>query len=119
MSARRDFFILQPQGLRVASSWHQKMKKCFSSAEQHTKERNLPDDALEKNRQWLEWDQQREASVRVIMARMLWLVEQLNKAYQACSDHEDYSDDEPEVLREQFEVTHQKLIISQNWCLIP
>uniref|UniRef100_I3KQ62 Centrosomal protein of 55 kDa n=1 Tax=Oreochromis niloticus TaxID=8128 RepID=I3KQ62_ORENI len=95
-------------------------------------------DALEKNKQWLEYDQQREAYVRAILARMLWLEKQLNEANQARSQqhNEDHSDekekisqmqehyerllqkakDELEVLRERVEVTHQNLMITQNWC---
>ncbi|XP_030603528.1 centrosomal protein of 55 kDa-like isoform X1 [Archocentrus centrarchus] len=95
-------------------------------------------DALEKNKQWLEYDQQREAYVRAILARMLWLEKQLNEANQARSQqhNEDHSDekekisqmqghyerllqkakDELEVLRERVEVTQQNLMITQNWC---
>ncbi|XP_040905253.1 centrosomal protein of 55 kDa-like isoform X2 [Toxotes jaculatrix] len=95
-------------------------------------------DALEKNKQWLEYDQQREAYVRAIMARMLWLEKQLNEANQARSQqhNEDHSDekermrqmqehyerllqkakDELQVLREQVDITHQNLIITQNCC---
>lgn len=55
-------------------------------------------EALEKNKQWLEYDQQREAYVRAIMARMLWLEKQLNEASQARSQqhNEDHSDGESE-----------------------
>ncbi|XP_045926884.1 centrosomal protein of 55 kDa-like isoform X3 [Micropterus dolomieu] len=99
---------------------------------------NQLSDALEKNKQWLEYDQQREAYVRAIMARMLWLEKQLNEASQARSQqhNEDHSDekeqlkrmqehyerllqkakDELEVLREQVDVTQQNLIITQKWC---
>lgn len=54
-------------------------------------------EALEKNKQWLEYDQQREAYVRAILARMLWLEKQLNEANQARSQqhNEDHSDGEP------------------------
>ncbi|XP_035519292.1 centrosomal protein of 55 kDa-like isoform X3 [Morone saxatilis] len=93
-------------------------------------------DALEKNKQWLEYDQQREAYVRAILARMLWLETQLNEANQARSQqhNEDHSDvkeqisqmqehyegflqkakDELEVLREHVDMTQQNLIIAQN-----
>ncbi|XP_070771995.1 centrosomal protein of 55 kDa-like [Enoplosus armatus] len=93
-------------------------------------------DALEKNKQWLEYDQQREAYVRAILARMLWLEKQLNEASQARSrqHNEDHSDEkepvnqmqehyerlllkakeELEVLREQVNMTQQNLIITQN-----
>lgn len=52
--------------------------------------------ALEKNKQWLEYDQQREAYMREVLARMLWLEKQLNNANQALSKqhNEDYSDGE-------------------------
>ncbi|XP_071336646.1 centrosomal protein of 55 kDa-like isoform X2 [Trachinotus anak] len=95
-------------------------------------------DAFEKNKQWLEYDQQREAYVREIMARMLWLEKQLNEANQARSKqhNEEHSDekermlkmqdhyerllhkakDELQVLREQLDSTHQNLIKTQNWC---
>lgn len=55
-------------------------------------------EALEKNKQWLEYDQQREAYVRAVLARMLWLEKQLNEANQARSEqhNEDLSDGEPE-----------------------
>ncbi|GAA6223397.1 centrosomal protein of 55 kDa-like isoform X1 [Lates japonicus] len=94
-------------------------------------------DALEKNKQWLEYDQQREAYVRGIMARMLWLEKQLNEANQARSQqhNEDHSDekeamhqmqeyyerllkkatDELQVLREEVDITRHNLIITQNW----
>ncbi|KAM4591940.1 centrosomal protein of 55 kDa-like [Odontesthes bonariensis] len=94
-------------------------------------------DALEKNKQWLEYDQQREAYVRAVVARILELEKQLREANQARSQqhNDDHSDDEQrsqmqehyenllqkakeeqEVLREQFEVTQWSLIIAQNWC---
>uniref|UniRef100_A0A3Q3KSJ8 TSG101 and ALIX binding domain-containing protein n=1 Tax=Labrus bergylta TaxID=56723 RepID=A0A3Q3KSJ8_9LABR len=54
--------------------------------------------ALEKNKQWLEYDQQREAYVRAVLARMLWLEKQLNEANKARSQqhNEDYSNGKPE-----------------------
>lgn len=39
--------------------------------------------ALEKNKQWLNYDQQREAYVKAILAKMLWLEKHLNEANQA------------------------------------
>ncbi|KAF1375700.1 hypothetical protein PFLUV_G00222920 [Perca fluviatilis] len=94
--------------------------------------------ALEKNKQWLEYDQQREAYVRATLARMLWLEKELNEANQARSQqhNEDHSDvreqisqmqehyeillqkakDELEVLREQLNMAHQNLKITQNCC---
>nr|XP_046257078.1 centrosomal protein of 55 kDa isoform X2 [Scatophagus argus] len=103
-----------------------------------TELQNHLSDALEKNKQWLEYDQQREAYVRAILARMLWLEKQLNEANQALSQqhNEDHSDeneqisqmqehyesllqkskDELEVLREQVDMTHQNLIKTQKLC---
>ena len=56
-----------------------------------------PPEALEKNKQWLEYDQQREAYVRAALARMSWLETQLNEANQARSQqhNEGHSDGEP------------------------
>ncbi|XP_073338619.1 centrosomal protein of 55 kDa-like isoform X3 [Pagrus major] len=70
-------------------------------------------DALEKNKQWLEYDQQREAYVRAILARILWLEKQLNEANQARSQrqhNEDYSDEKERMnqLQERFEQLLQK-----------
>ncbi|XP_047458465.1 centrosomal protein of 55 kDa-like isoform X2 [Mugil cephalus] len=94
-------------------------------------------DALEKNRLWLEYDQEREAYVRAILGRMLWLENQLNEANQAHSQqhNEAHSDekekifqiqehyeqllqkakDELEVLREQTNIAQQNLIMTENW----
>ncbi|XP_008284659.1 centrosomal protein of 55 kDa-like [Stegastes partitus] len=95
-------------------------------------------DALEKNKQWLEYDQQREACVRAILARVLWLERQLNEANQALSQqhNEEHSDEkeranqmqehyekllqkaknEQKVLRESLDMANDNLIITQNWC---
>ncbi|XP_010791752.1 centrosomal protein of 55 kDa-like [Notothenia coriiceps] len=96
-------------------------------------------DALEKNKQWLAYDQQREAYVREIMARMLWLEKQLNEANQSRSQrhNEEHSEENEEiltqmqqhyerllqkateeldVLREQVNMIHQTLIITRNHC---
>ncbi|XP_067466286.1 centrosomal protein of 55 kDa-like isoform X2 [Thunnus thynnus] len=92
--------------------------------------------ALETNKQWLEYDQQREAYARALLDRMLWLKKQLNEANQARSQqhNKDYSDEEHgisqmqeycegllqkakdqlEVLREQVNMTHQDLKRTQN-----
>ncbi|KAM7385557.1 hypothetical protein PAMP_001637 [Pampus punctatissimus] len=94
-------------------------------------------DALEKNKQWLEYDQQREAYVKAVLGRMLWLEKQLNEANQARSqqhnkDHSNEKDklsqmqehyegllqkakDQREVLSEQLDMTQQDLIRTQNW----
>lgn len=52
--------------------------------------------ALEKNKQWLEYDQQREAYVRAILDKMLWLEKHLNETNQAHSKqhNEEHSDGE-------------------------
>ncbi|XP_035461996.1 centrosomal protein of 55 kDa-like isoform X5 [Scophthalmus maximus] len=95
-------------------------------------------EALEKKKQWLEYDQQREVYVSSVMARILWLEQQLNEANRALSKqhNEEHSDekkqmrqmqeyydrllqkakDELEVLRQEVNVTHQNLTITQNWC---
>ncbi|XP_063730440.1 centrosomal protein of 55 kDa-like isoform X2 [Eleginops maclovinus] len=96
-------------------------------------------DALEKNKQWLAYDQQREACVREIKARMLWLEKQLNEANQSRSQqhNEEHSEDneqiltqmqqhyerllqkateELDVLREQVNMMHQTLIKTRNQC---
>ncbi|XP_074532462.1 centrosomal protein of 55 kDa-like isoform X2 [Halichoeres trimaculatus] len=67
-----------------------------------TLQNNLKD-ALEKNKQWLEYDQLREAYVRAILARMLWLEKQLNEASQAClqQHNEDHSDEKAEIIQMQ------------------
>ncbi|KAM4730162.1 centrosomal protein of 55 kDa-like [Anableps anableps] len=96
---------------------------------------NKLSDALEKNKQWLEYDQQREAYVRAILDKMLWLEKQLNEANQAHSNqhNEEHSDEEAQrqikeryesllkeadvwldMLRKQVEVTHQELIIAEK-----
>ncbi|XP_027133786.1 centrosomal protein of 55 kDa isoform X2 [Larimichthys crocea] len=99
---------------------------------------NLLTDALEKNKQWLEYDQQREAYVRAILARMSWLEKQLDEANQSRSQQHnvDHSDEKVqisetqehyekllqktkdvlEVHREQVDITHHELIKTQNWC---
>ncbi|KAM3605910.1 uncharacterized protein V6R79_006954 [Siganus canaliculatus] len=95
-------------------------------------------DALEKNKQWLEYDQQREVYVRALLARMLGLETQLNEAKQALSQQHkgDNSDEkerlnqmqehyerllqltrgEVEMLREQVSMAHQILTVTQKWC---
>ncbi|XP_071370162.1 centrosomal protein of 55 kDa-like [Centroberyx affinis] len=60
-------------------------------------------DALEKNRQWLAYDQKREAYVRAILDRMSWLEQQLNEANQALSQqhNEDHSDEREKIIQMQ------------------
>ncbi|XP_069548676.1 centrosomal protein of 55 kDa-like isoform X2 [Brachyistius frenatus] len=102
-----------------------------------TEHQNYLRDALEKNKQWLEYDQQREAYVKAILARMLWLEKQLNEASrtQQQQHNEDHSveekirqmkehyegllqkaKDELDVLREEVDKIHQNLVDTQNWC---
>lgn len=50
---------------------------------------------IKKNKHWLEYDQEREAYVRAILARMLGLEMQLNETNQQ-PHNEDHSDGEPE-----------------------
>ncbi|TKS85667.1 Centrosomal protein of 55 kDa [Collichthys lucidus] len=96
---------------------------------------NLLTDAMEKNKQLLEYDQQREAYVRAILARMSWLEKQLDEANQSRSQQHnvDHSDENAQIsetqehyekllqttkdaLEEQVDITHHELIITQNWC---
>lgn len=55
-------------------------------------------EALEKNQQWLAYDQQREAYVKATVDRVSTLEQQLNQADQALSQkhNEALSDGEPE-----------------------
>ncbi|KAM6997260.1 centrosomal protein of 55 kDa-like [Tautogolabrus adspersus] len=113
------------------------LKKTLAESRHHYSALNKLLEALEKNKQWLEYDQQREAYVRAVLARMLWLEKQLNEANKARSQHnEDYSNvnmrmsqmqehyerllqkakDELEVLRDRVDETCQNLIMTQNMC---
>ncbi|KAK2824331.1 hypothetical protein Q5P01_021506 [Channa striata] len=103
---------------------------------QHLEKKVAGKKALDKNKQWLEYDQQREAYVRVILSRLLWLEKQLNEANQASAQqhNEDHSHekmremqehyerllqkakDELEVLRENVDMTHQKLLKTKDSC---
>ncbi|XP_030297052.1 centrosomal protein of 55 kDa-like isoform X2 [Sparus aurata] len=70
-------------------------------------------DALEKNKQWLEYDQQREAYVRANLARILRLEKQLNEASQSRSQrqhNEDHSNEKERMnqLQQSFEQLLQK-----------
>ncbi|XP_078788408.1 centrosomal protein of 55 kDa isoform X2 [Oryzias latipes] len=94
-------------------------------------------DALEKNKQWLNYDQQREAYVKAILAKMLWLEKHLNEANQArlLQHNEEHSNagkltqmqehfegvlqkvtEDLKTCQDQVEMTHQNLIIAQSWC---
>ncbi|XP_029376799.1 centrosomal protein of 55 kDa-like isoform X2 [Echeneis naucrates] len=111
---------------------------CVATKCQSLKNKVTGKKALEKNKQWLEYDQQREAYVRAVMGRMLWLENQLNEANQAFSKqhNEEHSVEKERILlmqeyyerllqkakselhllREQVDSTYQKLVITQNWC---
>uniref|UniRef100_A0A3B5R275 Centrosomal protein of 55 kDa-like n=2 Tax=Xiphophorus maculatus TaxID=8083 RepID=A0A3B5R275_XIPMA len=107
----------------------------FSNDEAVSHLQHKLNDALEKNKQWLEYDQQREAYVRAILDKMLWLEKHLNETNQAHSKqhNEEHSDAEPQreikelfvnqlkqadvwldMLKKQVEVTHQELIIAEK-----
>ncbi|KAM9726252.1 centrosomal protein of 55 kDa-like isoform 1-T2 [Menidia menidia] len=94
-------------------------------------------DALDKNKQWLEYDQQREAYVRAVVARISELEKQLREADQARSQqhNDNHSDEEQlsqmqehyesllqkakeeqEELRKQLEDTCQSLKMTESWC---
>ncbi|XP_008319984.1 centrosomal protein of 55 kDa-like isoform X2 [Cynoglossus semilaevis] len=110
-----------------------------ASSSNFTELETLLKDALEKNKQWLKYDQQREACVTAITARMIWLEKKLNGAKESCSrQHNDnYSHEkqkvlqmqeyyegllqkakhELDVMREQVTITQQKLTTTQKLCL--
>lgn len=56
--------------------------------------------ALEKNNQWLEYDQPREAYVRAVLDGMLWLENQQKDTNAALSQqhNQEHSDGEPQAL---------------------
>ncbi|XP_035027685.1 centrosomal protein of 55 kDa [Hippoglossus stenolepis] len=109
-----------------------------ASSTRVTELQNQLRDALERNKQWLDYDQHRDAYVSAIMGRMSWQEKQLNEANLSCSKkhNEDHSDekkrivqmqeyyerllqkakDELEVLREQVNITQQNLTTTMNWC---
>lgn len=68
-------------------------------------------DALEKNMQWLAYNQQREAYVRGVLARMSWLEQHLNQANQALSQqhNDDHSDEREKIL--QMQEHYEKLLL--------
>uniref|UniRef100_A0A8C8LU86 TSG101 and ALIX binding domain-containing protein n=1 Tax=Oncorhynchus tshawytscha TaxID=74940 RepID=A0A8C8LU86_ONCTS len=63
-------------------------------------------DALEKNQQWLAYDQQREAYVKVVLARVFGLEQQLNQAKQALAQqHKDTHSEERSVqIQKHYEI---------------
>uniref|UniRef100_A0A8C8FZB1 TSG101 and ALIX binding domain-containing protein n=1 Tax=Oncorhynchus tshawytscha TaxID=74940 RepID=A0A8C8FZB1_ONCTS len=62
--------------------------------------------ALEKNQQWLAYDQQREAYVKVVLARVFGLEQQLNQAKQALAQqHKDTHSEERSVqIQKHYEI---------------
>ncbi|XP_014843050.1 PREDICTED: centrosomal protein of 55 kDa-like isoform X2 [Poecilia mexicana] len=107
----------------------------FSNDEAVSHLQHMLNDALEKNKQWLEYDQQREAYVRAILDKMLWLEKHLNETNQAHSmqhnEEHSYAEAKRQVkeiyeslvkeadlwldmLKKQVEVTHQELIIAEK-----
>ncbi|XP_072247703.1 centrosomal protein of 55 kDa-like [Leuresthes tenuis] len=76
--------------------WHSSLSVRLLSCASYSFAQSLK--ALEKNKQWLEYDQQREAYVRAVVDRILELEKQLREANQARSQqhNDDHSDGEPE-----------------------
>ncbi|KAL0984153.1 hypothetical protein UPYG_G00137780 [Umbra pygmaea] len=58
-------------------------------------------DALEKNQQWLVYDQQREAYVKALLARTLELEQQLNQANQALQQQHKEGNSSPQLQDQQ------------------
>ncbi|CAN9499771.1 unnamed protein product [Ophioblennius macclurei] len=131
----------EPSQQKEANSAHGDSSSCEETPntdEIATELRYQLKDALEKNKQWLDYDQGREAYVKAILDRMLWLENQLNEANQARSQqHNEAHSDEKErmlkmqeyyekllqkakdelgVLREQINMTQTHLITTQKWC---
>ncbi|XP_052334236.1 centrosomal protein of 55 kDa-like isoform X3 [Oncorhynchus keta] len=67
-------------------------------------------DALEKNQQWLVYDQQREAYVKGVLARTLEMEQQLNQANKALQQHKG-SLDAPETSSSQLQEHYDKLLL--------
>nr|XP_029540502.1 centrosomal protein of 55 kDa-like isoform X3 [Oncorhynchus nerka] len=69
-------------------------------------------DALEKNKQWLVYDQQREAYVKAVLARTLEMEQQLNQANEALQQqHKEGSWDAPETSSSQLQERYDKLLL--------
>lgn len=67
-------------------------------------------DALEKNQQWLVYDQQREAYVKVVLAWVFGLEQQLNQAKQALTQqHKDAHSEDRSV---QIQKHYEKLLVT-------
>ncbi|CAB1311924.1 unnamed protein product [Coregonus sp. 'balchen'] len=69
-------------------------------------------DALEKNQQWMVYDQQREAYVKAVLARTLELEQQLNQANQALQQqHKEGNSAAPEKSSSQLQEYYDKLLL--------
>ncbi|KAM9561548.1 centrosomal protein of 55 kDa-like isoform 1-T2 [Salvelinus alpinus] len=66
-------------------------------------------DALEKNQQWMVYDQQREAYVKAVLARTLELEQQLNQALQ--QQHKEGDSAAPEKSSPQLQEYYDKLLL--------
>uniref|UniRef100_A0AAZ3QMW9 Centrosomal protein of 55 kDa n=1 Tax=Oncorhynchus tshawytscha TaxID=74940 RepID=A0AAZ3QMW9_ONCTS len=69
-------------------------------------------DALEKNQQWLVYDQQREAYVKGVLARTLEMEQQLNQANEALQQQQHKGSlDAPETSSSQLQEHYDKLLL--------
>ncbi|XP_051937226.1 centrosomal protein of 55 kDa-like isoform X2 [Hippocampus zosterae] len=75
-------------------------------------------DALAKNQQWLAYNQQREAYVRTVVDRMLWLDNQLDQAVRAQLTQHNKEHSEDERMREMKEHFESLLVIGRDNLLI-
>ncbi|XP_077350915.1 centrosomal protein of 55 kDa-like [Festucalex cinctus] len=72
-------------------------------------------DALAKNQQWLAYNQQREAYVRTVVDRMLWLDNQLDRAVRAqLTQHNEEHSEAVERTREMKEHFESLLVIGRD-----
>ncbi|KAM8859838.1 centrosomal protein of 55 kDa-like isoform 5-T5 [Spinachia spinachia] len=136
------FLSFQTGWLRNSQLLSTKEVIALQQEEMSKKEGKQMDVGLEKNEEWLECDEQREAYVRATLARMLWLEKQLNEANKARlqQNNEDHSyavireeekfsqmqqhherllreaEDKLKVLRENFKTIERKLIMTENLC---
>ncbi|XP_056147419.1 centrosomal protein of 55 kDa-like [Lampris incognitus] len=67
-------------------------------------------DALEKNKQWVAYDQQREAYMKGILDRMSWLEKQLNQANQAPSEQYNEAHSHEEDIMAQMQEHYENLL---------
>ncbi|XP_061694010.1 centrosomal protein of 55 kDa-like isoform X2 [Syngnathoides biaculeatus] len=76
-------------------------------------QKNLKD-ALAKNHHWLAYDQQREAYVRTVVDRMLWLDKQLDQAVRAQLTHHNQEHSEEEEVSHMKEHFESLLVIGRD-----